>query len=239
MIGNTGMQTASRLSSYTQGIFKCEIKNRFLCLVDVDGDDVVCYIPSSCRLSNFIDLTNRIVLLLPTKAKNARTQYAVFAVKYRNRYVLLNMTHANRIIEEQINRRFFSFLGKRKFVTHEAFVEGYKSDLYIEDSNTVIEIKSILSFDKKAKFPTVYSERAICQFAKMKELLDKGYKVCYIFVSLNPGVKQVEINQDIGEYYNLFTQCVEKGMMYCGFSIDLKNESPYVYSKINIDLDKN
>ncbi len=38
----------------SQGIFKEELKNRFLCLVEVDGADTLCYIPSSCRLSNFV-----------------------------------------------------------------------------------------------------------------------------------------------------------------------------------------
>lgn len=51
------------------GIFKTEIKNRFLCTVNVDGIDTLCYIPSSCRLSNFINMNGRGVLLLPIKEK--------------------------------------------------------------------------------------------------------------------------------------------------------------------------
>ena len=48
--------------SFKHGIFKKELKNRFLCLVEIDGEDTLCYIPSSCRLSNFIDLTGKEVL---------------------------------------------------------------------------------------------------------------------------------------------------------------------------------
>ena len=42
------------------GIFETEIKNRFLCSVCVNGETVTCYIPSSCRLSNFIDMKEEI-----------------------------------------------------------------------------------------------------------------------------------------------------------------------------------
>jgi hypothetical protein len=47
------------------------------------------YIPSSCRLSNFIDMTGRTVLLRPIETPNTRTAYAVYAVKYRKGFIKL------------------------------------------------------------------------------------------------------------------------------------------------------
>ena len=126
------------------GVFKTELKNRFLCTVCVDGVDVTCYIPSSCRLSNFIDLSGRTVLLKPNQAASTRTAYAIYAVKYGRQFILLNLAQANRVIEAQLSRRFFSFLGPRKRITHEVSIESYKSDLYIHDTDTIIEIKSII-----------------------------------------------------------------------------------------------
>ena len=67
-------QSVITLDDYVKGVFKCEIKNRFLCQVNVAGEDLVCYIASSCRLSNFLDLTNRNVLLKLVKGKNAKTK---------------------------------------------------------------------------------------------------------------------------------------------------------------------
>lgn len=99
------------------GKFKEEIKNRFLCTVEIDGNDTVCYIPSSCRLSNFIDLRNRMVMLQPIKKKDARTKYAVFAVKCKKGYVPLKLSAANRVAEEGLRRRIFAFLGSRKRFT--------------------------------------------------------------------------------------------------------------------------
>lgn len=216
------------------GTFKEEIKNRFLCTVSIDGTDTVCYIPSSCRLSNFINLSNRMVMLQPIKKKNARTKYSVYAVKYRRSYVPLNLSISNRVVEAEINRRYFSFLGKRKNVSREKIVDGYKSDLYIADTDTVIEVKSILSFDKNAVFPTVFSERANRQLEDLLELLTKGYRVCYMLVSMCSGVESIRINEEQEEYYNLFKACIDRGMVVSAIALGMKNNIPYVKSRVNV-----
>ena len=99
-----------------------------------------CYIPSSCRLGNFIDMKGRTVLLKHNQAKDARTKYAVYAVKIKNEFILLNLSQANRIIEVALPKRRFSFLGLRKQIVREKRIGDYKSDLYIEDTKTLIEI---------------------------------------------------------------------------------------------------
>ena len=217
-----------------QGVFKEELKNRFLCLVEINGEDVLCYIPSSCRLSNFTNLTGKTVLLTPITSANARTKYAVYALRVGKQYVLLNMSHTNKVIERNIHNRRFSFLGKRSNVRKEHVVEKYKSDLFIEDTHTVVEIKSILAFEKEAIFPTVYSQRAIDQLAKLNSLLDMGYQVCYLFVSLNPTVETLKINKEIDEYYRLFIECIGKGMLVKGFKVKMRDFEPVIYSKLNI-----
>lgn len=205
-------------NQYVEGVFKEEIKNRFLCLVTVEGEDILCYIPSSCRLSNFMEMPGRKVLLRPIASEKSRTKYSVFAVWTKRRYIPVNLSNINTVVYEQINRRLFSKLGKRKRVSKETKIEGYKSDLYIADTNTLVEIKCILSFEEDAHFPTIYSERAVNQLKQLVNLLDKGYRVCYIFVSLNPTVKKLKINPDITDYYQLFYEGIEKGMQVLGFT---------------------
>ena len=218
--------------SFKHGIFKEELKNRFLCLVEIDGEDTLCYIPSSCRLSNFIDLSGREVLVLPVLSPNARTKYSVYALAGNHGFILLNMSKANEAVADSISSRRFSFLGKRTLIRKEYKVAGYKSDLYIEDTKTVVEIKSILSFAKsrEARFPSVYSQRAIDQLMKLRCLLDEGYRVSYIFVSLNPSIKQLTINEGIEEYRDVFKCCIEKGMMVKGISLKLLDGEPIINS---------
>lgn len=222
-------------SEIIYGVFKEEIKNRFLCTVNIEGTDTVCYIPSSCRLSNFINLTNRRVMLHPIKKRNARTKYSVYAVEYRQAYVSINLSNANRIIENSIRRRIFSFLGARKNVYREKNVDGYKSDLYLNDTDTVIEIKSILSFSRTALFPTVFSERANRQLKNIKLLLEKGHNVCYMLISMYSGTKAISIDKQQTEYAELFSECVKKGMTVCAFSLGMNEGESFVKSRVEIE----
>ena len=58
---------------------------------------------------------------------NCRTAYAVYAVKYGKQYIMLNLAQANRVIETQLSRKYFSFLGKRKNISHEVCIDSYKT----------------------------------------------------------------------------------------------------------------
>jgi DNA-binding sugar fermentation-stimulating protein len=176
------------------------------------------------------------VLLKPTLTPNAKTAHAVYAVKYGRNYILLNLTQANRVIESQLQRRYFSFLGKRKYISHEMKLGNYRTDLFIHDTNTLVEIKSILAFDKDVSFPTVYSERSVNQLKEISKLLDKGYHACYMLVSLNPKVKKITINSAVEDFYHLFYECVSKGMTYCAVSVHLVQQEPELYSRIQMIL---
>lgn len=218
------------------GVFKQEIKNRFLCSVEIDGETVTCYVPSSCRLSNFLDMTDRSVMLTSVTNPKAKTRLALYAVKYGRSYVPINLAHSNRTVEQQIHRRFFSFLGKRKKVVRETKISEYKCDLFISDTSTIVEIKSLLAFEKLAIFPTVYSERAVKQLEQLSALLDQGYPVCFIMISLSPTVKEISINQEMEDFYRLFIECVTKGMRYKGFSLRLNNGKMVISSTIRISI---
>lgn len=226
-----------KVGELTQARFLREIKNRFICEVELNGQIVECYVPSSCRLSNFFELTGKIVLVRPTTSHDARTKYALVAIPYKQSYLLLNSSLANRVIESGIKSRRFSFLGKRGQVLKEHRVESYKADLFITDSKTIIEIKSIISTSKSAIFPTVYSERAIEQLKALKILLQGGYKACYVIVSLNPYVNEVVIDKDASVFQPL-AECLDLGMTIKGFTCRLKDGYIALDKEICIDLIK-
>lgn len=220
-----------------EGTFLEESKSRFLCSVRVDDEIEECYVPSSCKLGKLIDLSGKKVLLQSVDNKNARTKYSVEAIKFSKGYVLLNLSEVNRIIHENINRKLFSFLGTRKRVKREVRVDGYKADLYVEDSGTIVEIKTLLSPEKSALFPSVTSKRAEQQLKKILGLLET-YKVCYIIVSLHPKTKTIALNSSMSRYEELFRQCLSKGMECRVYSLSM-NERKEPVIKRNVYLDLN
>lgn len=213
------------------GVFIQELKNRFLCEVEIDGESTVCYVPSSCHLSNFLDLQGKSVLLVPTQSKNARTKFALFAIPYKKSYIVLNTSMANRAVKNSINGRKFTYLGTRKTIYTEHYVEGYKSDIFIQNTNTIIEIKSVLSLDQIARFPTVFSERSMNQLEQLRGLLSYGYHVHYFIVSLNPYVKSIDLIPD-AQFTPLLQSCVNLGMTLSAFSIRIINNQVCIDKKL-------
>ncbi len=62
-------------------------------------------------------------------------------------------------------------------------------------------------------------ERAIHQLEKLGELLNKGYRVQYYFVSLSPIVRKVIIDDYYKEYKELLRTCVEEGLSIKGINL--------------------
>ena len=216
------------------GIFIQEKNNRFLCDVLINGVVEECYVPSSCHLSHFIDLHGESVLLKHHKSKNARTKYSLYALLKDGQEIPLDLEISNRVVEAEIKRRLFSALGNRQHIKKETLVRGYKCDLFIEDTNTIIEVKSILSMERFALFPTIKSERSTNQLLALRELLFDGYSVFYYFVSLCPKVKQIGINCKYDEYRKAFEKCVDAGMKYDAFSVSMLSGHPSITKRLSI-----
>lgn len=227
------MQTVDTPTKYVEGIFVQELKNRFLCEVVIEGVSTVCYVPSSCHLSNFLSLKGKMVLLVPIQSLKSRTKFALFAVKYKRSFILLNTSLANRAVEYSLGTRRFSFLGKRKEVLKEHTAHGYKADLYIADSDTIIEVKSVISQNACAIFPTVYSERTQKQLLQMQGLLKTGIRICFVIVSLSPYVKEIRIDQGT-PFYQEFIKCIDCGMEVAAFSCRLIDGMPQIEKRLSI-----
>ncbi len=219
-------------SLFTRATFVSELNNRFRCRVRIHNEETTCYVPSSCKLSNFVDLSGCNVLLRPTTSKS-EIQFSLYAAETKGGVVLLNLAEANRIIATSIRKRRFSFLGRRKTIRREALIDGYKCDLYIEDTDTIVEIKTILSLGKDGYFPTVHSARSNKQLEALERLLDSGHRVCYLFVALCPKTKRLHLDFD-DQYNRLFRRCIEKGMLYYGCGLKMADNEFAVVSQIEV-----
>ena len=155
--------------------FVTELPVRFRCIISIAGEEKECYVPSSCKLEPLIKLKNKEVLV--RKQDSGKTSlYSLVAVKHKSNYVLLNSSYANQLFMESVARRLFGFLGKRKKVISEYTLSDYRCDFYIEDTNTIIEVKSIISDKDKVFFPAMESKRFLHQLSTIKANMIAGKK---------------------------------------------------------------
>lgn len=221
-------------NDYILGEFISEEKNRFLCRVLVNDLEEECYIPSSCRLENFISLSGKTVLLRENKSNKGRTRYSVYALVKGKTSIILRPAEANVIVQSALNEHKFSFVDENSSIAKECVISGYKTDFYIQEEKTIIEVKSIITLNKNAVFPTVHSDRAIVQLKKLLRLQNEGFNVVYVFISLNPTVKDVSISnsQYHDEYRKLFIRCINNGMKCKAYTAELNNGIPTIKREI-------
>ena len=103
--------------------------------------------------------------------------------------------------------------------------------MYLPESNTVIEVKTILSDKREGRFPSSTSVRVKKQLSQILELLDKGYQVCYLFIVLNPTTKQVKLGDELKQ---IFEECIAKGMICKAYALKFFNESPVIHKCVKI-----
>lgn len=175
------------------------------------------------------------MLLTPTESKNARTKFSVFAIHHKKNYIILNSSVANKAILTNLSNRRFAFLGKRKKILKEHTISNYKSDIFISDTNSIIEIKSVISTATTAIFPTVYSERALIQLQQLRNLLSEDFKVYFFVVSLNPYIKELKLNNDT-EFSNELNKCLEAGMIVKAYSCKLSNQKLIIHREVKINF---
>lgn len=215
------------------GIFKGEGRYRFHCTVEIEGKEELCYLPSNCKLEKLINLRGKKVLL--ENIESDKFTYFVRAVSYRNALYLLNLQEVNKIIDEDIRKRIFDFIGKRENTIREKTIEGYKADIFVGDTNTIIENKSVLTFDKEGIYPTMNSRHVNEQLQRISKLLDKGYKVYLFLIALGVGTKKIRLDEKFFEE-GLLYECKNKGLQVVGFNLGCRKGEFYVKGVIPVEM---
>lgn len=142
-----------QLDCLKKGFYLEQEKNRFVCNVLINEQQEKCYLPFPNRLSSYFYIDNNEVLLLPVKNSNAKYKLSLFAIKIQRSYVLVNLAYANNLLFTNLRKRSFCFLGARKEFSKEFNVSpSYKTDIYIQKTKTIIEVKTIIGFSEQIFF---------------------------------------------------------------------------------------
>ncbi|MEO3946218.1 DNA/RNA nuclease SfsA [Gorillibacterium sp. CAU 1737] len=223
-----------------EGTFVKESKNRFICTVRIGDSVVECYVPNSSRMGNYLNLERKQVLLSRNQKTGGRTQYSLFAVKHKNKFILLNLNLVNTILQSgPLNELLL--LPSNYIVYREKTINGYKADLVLINpkdpgERLIIEAKGIISKRKNVLFPNVFSERGINQLHKIKIMLDQGCKMYYVFVSLSPFVEMIKIDERFDEYSKLLKECVKLGLRLVAVSLKYENNEITIKKNLQVEI---
>lgn len=217
-----------------EAVFIREEKHRFLGVININGEEFGCYIPSSSKLNNYFDVENKPALVVPIKNEKRKMKYRLIAIAVEEEWIVVDLNILNHILREKYEKEGYSVKLEQKVV------DGYRTDLLIQkdDLSSVIEIKGIISLESEVFAPLNSGERANRQLVSISKILkEQKYNVEYAFVVLSKSVKKIVINNKHKEFKRNFLRCKKSGMDVKVYRIDLKKKEIKIFEDLEIELE--
>lgn len=201
-----------------------ENKGRFLCEIEIDGVRELAHVPNSAKLSKYVKIDNKLVLVIRNASPSAKTKYQLIAVKSdEGEWIMVNLNILNKLLAEYYEEKGYIVQREKKLS------ESYKADLVIEDEKgkkTVCEIKGVLADTKEVVFPLHSGERTVRQLLYFRKILKKQEaSVKYIFVIMNNNIKKIHFDKTNKEFIKQIRYCIKKQMQIEFFEIDFDRNS--------------
>ncbi len=171
------------LPELSKAIF-LERKNRFVGLVDVEGQVCPAHVPSSGRMRELL-FPGSTVYVAPMPA-GKRTQYRIHLAHYGETLVSVDSLLPNRLIHKSLLQQALAqFRGYREIKKEAGYGES-RFDLYLEDGarRCFIEVKSVTLVEDYgvARFPDAPSKRGKKHLQELVRTLNDGFRAAVIFV---------------------------------------------------------
>ena len=198
---------------FETGLFLEECKHRFRCLVKIRDKEEICYLASSSKLTPFIQLQGREVLLIKNLNNKSKSAYTVHAVKTDTGYILLNLGHVNTLLMTEFEKPESYYAGAKNICREKQVHQNLRADFCVEqERRTIIEAKGLITENAVSLLPSMAVERAVTQLKIFKKLLKTGCEVHYYLVLMNPAIGAVELDRTQKDYYKEFRACLKLGM---------------------------
>ncbi|NLX69022.1 MAG: hypothetical protein GXZ12_06305 [Clostridiaceae bacterium] len=209
---------------FIEAKFLRELKGRFLCEIDIDGNIELAHVPNSAKLSKYIEIEDKNVLVVKNENPKAKTRYQLCAVETDdNHWIMVNLNLLNKIIAEYYEDNGCNVQKER------ILSDTYKSDLLIKDKNgeqIVCEVKGIIANTKDVIFPMYSGERTVRQLEYFRRLLKtQRFSVKYVFVLLDNNIEVIYADKLNKEFVKHMRYCIKKQMQIEFFEVEIQDDS--------------
>jgi len=205
-----------------------ERPNRFVAIVEVEGNARRCHMPNPGRMREFM-VTGTPLLLQDRRGKGGKTEFQVQGVWYHNQWISLVSTLGNHVIREMIEKGQLEEFGGHRKVTSEYTFGNSRFDLAVElhSKRALIEIKSCtLVEDGVARFPDAPTTRGARHMRELSEALNKGWESWVIIFIPRNDAHIFEPNRDTDpDFARAFEDAIVSGVRPLAIKFRFDGES--------------
>ncbi|GAB6100620.1 DNA/RNA nuclease SfsA [Halanaerocella petrolearia] len=161
-----------------------ERPNRFVAIVDLDGEEIKAYLPNPGRLEELM-LPGAKVFVKHEAKPGRKTEYDLLLIEQDGELISLDTRLPNKLVNQALETNFFSEFKDYQEVIAEYTVGNSRLDFLLRngEEECLIEVKSVtLVEDKIAKFPDAPTKRGRRHLDELIEAHQKGYRSVVLFI---------------------------------------------------------
>lgn len=212
-------------------------KNRFVALVEIDKEEVICHVKNTGRLRELLIPGAEVYVQEHDDAKR-KTKYSLIAVKKGEKVVNIDSLAPNKVFYEWVKRG--EFCDGVTLVKPESTYKRSRFDCYIETekSKMFVEVKGVtLEKDSVALFPDAPTERGVKHLNELCECIKDGYCACIVFVVQMKGPLSFSPNvQTHREFAECLLKCRESGVDIVCVDCNVTPETLEISQRIAVKL---
>ncbi len=175
-----------------EGVFRAR-PNRFVAVVEVDGEEVVCHVKNTGRCKELL-VPGCTVVLAQGDNPARKTPYDVIAVYKGERLINMDSQAPNAVAAEYLRQRF-----PHATIRREVRYRDSRLDFAVTDGEEqwLIEVKGCtLERDNVGYFPDAPTQRGVKHLNHLIRATQEGYKTAVLFVIQMEGIAAIRPNDD-------------------------------------------
>lgn len=173
-----------------------ERPNRFITIVEVDGQIVRSHLPDPGRLKELLIPGAELRIRPAPKSSKRKTKYSTVMVKHKGQLISLVSALPNRFVLESLQSGSLPMFKDLQLIRPEITHGNHRFDFLLKGSNEnqfFLEVKSVTFVENGcAKFPDAVTARGTRHVKALSELVKKGKGAGILFVCQRPDADRFE-----------------------------------------------
>lgn len=208
--------------------------NRFVALVEIDGEKSLCHVKNTGRLRELLVPGSQVWVQRSDKP-GRKTAIDLITVKNGDRLVNIDSNAPNALFAEYARK-----MGLFELLKPEQSYGGSRFDFYAEKAGAraFIEVKGVTLLDgETARFPDAPTQRGIKHLQELGRCVDEGYEAYIVFIIAMKGARRFSPNEATHpEFAAALREAAAKGVRALAFDCVVGEGSIEVDKKVDIIL---
>lgn len=210
--------------------------NRFIAIVDINGEEVVCHVKNTGRCKELLT-KNACVILEKSDNPARKTDYDLIAVYKEERLINMDSQCPNKAVSEFLPKLFENAV----LIRPETIWGNSRFDFYIETADgrkIFLEVKGVtLENNNIAMFPDAPTERGVKHIKELEKCVLEGYEGYILFVIQMSGISMfVPNDRTHPQFGETLRHAAENGVNVLAYECNVTEDSMEISVPCRISL---